>query len=97
MKSQVNKTIISTVIALLAFAGNSVLCRLALGETSIDAASFTSIRLLAGIVVLALILKISSRQKAASSKGSWFASFMLFLYAVSFSYAYISLDTGTGH
>jgi len=101
VKQQAIKTIISTVFALLAFAGNSVLCRLALGDTSIDAeridaASFTSIRLLSGIVILAVILKMNHKQKAASSKGSWIASLMLFLYAVSFSFAYISLDTGTG-
>ena len=96
MKQQRIKTIISTVFALLAFAGNSVLCRLALGDTAIDAASFTSIRLLSGIVVLAVILKISPKQKEITSKGSWLASLMLFLYAVSFSFAYISLDTGTG-
>jgi drug/metabolite transporter (DMT)-like permease len=96
MKPRALKTIVSTVFALLAFAGNSVLCRLALGDTTIDAASFTSIRLFSGIVVLAVILKMSPKQNAASSKGSWLASFMLFLYAVSFSFAYISLDTGTG-
>jgi len=85
----------------LAFAGNSVLCRLALLDTSIDAGridavSFTSIRLLSGIVVLAVILKLNHKQKESSSKGSWIASLMLFFYAVSFSFAYISLDTGTG-
>lgn len=96
MKQQVITTIISTIFALFAFAGNSVICRLALDGSTIDAASFTSIRLLSGIVVLAVILKISHKQKEASSKGSWLASFMLFLYAVSFSFAYVSLDTGTG-
>lgn len=96
MKQPLIKTIVSTVFALLAFAGNSILCRLALGEATIDAASFTSIRLFSGIVVLAVILKITPKQQEASSKGSWLASLMLFLYAVSFSFAYISLDTGTG-
>lgn len=90
------KIIASTSLALLAFAGNSVLCRLALGENTIDAASFTSIRLLSGIIVLAAILIITRRNSEPSSKGSWSASFMLFLYAVTFSFAYISLDTGTG-
>ena len=89
-------TIVSTLFALFAFAGNSVLCRLALGENTIDAASFTSIRLLSGIVVLAVILKMTDRSSEQNSKGSWAASVMLFLYAVGFSFAYLSLDTGTG-
>ena len=48
-----------TVLTLFAFAGNSVLCRLALGENAIDAASFTVIRLLSGIVVLAIIFEVT--------------------------------------
>ncbi len=90
------RTALFTVLALLAFAGNSILCRLALGENAIDAASFTWIRLLSGILVLIVILKIVSPVDAAASKGSWTASFMLFLYAICFSFAYISLDTGMG-
>lgn len=85
-----------TILALFAFAGNSVLCRLALGENAIDAASFTSIRLLSGIAVLAVILKITQSNVIAAPKGSWKSSFILFVYAVTFSYAYISLETGTG-
>ncbi|MEZ5536010.1 MAG: DMT family transporter [Thiolinea sp.] len=90
------RTVLLTAFALLAFAGNSVLCRLALGDGAIDAASFTVIRLLSGMVVLALIIVASGSHKAAATKGNWPASAMLFLYAITFSYAYISLDTGTG-
>lgn len=90
------KITIYTGLALLAFAGNSVLCRLALGEETIDAASFTIIRLISGIVVLAIIIIFSQTGFKPSSKGSWKASSMLFLYAASFSFAYLSLDTGTG-
>lgn len=90
------KVFFLTSFALLAFAGNSILCRLALGEGAIDAASFTLIRLLTGIAVLAAILKAVKPGGAEASKGSWVASFMLFLYAVSFSFAYISLETGAG-
>jgi len=90
------KIVFYTIIALLAFAGNSVLCRLALGENAIDAASFTAIRLLSGIVVLAILLRATTAGETAPSKGSWGASLMLFLYAVTFSFAYMSLDTGTG-
>ena len=91
--------------ALIAFAGNSVLCRLALGQGLIDASSFTSIRLLSGIVsllVISLILVkgnvVSAVQelKKQNSLKTWLASLMLFVYAVTFSYGYISLDTGTG-
>lgn len=100
------KTAIYTAFALLAFAGNSVFCRLALGGGAIDAASFTVIRLLSGVFVLlvitALMVKGSDVKPGAESdvekmsKGSWQAGFMLFLYALTFSYAYVSLDTGTG-
>lgn len=90
------KTIVCTCIALLAFAGNSVLCRLALAGDEIDAGSFTVIRLLSGIAVLLAILMASKGSKASTTKGSWLASLMLFVYALTFSYAYISLDTGVG-
>ncbi len=72
------------------------MCRLALGEETIDAASFTVIRLLSGVVILAVIVLGRNAGKPVASKGSWLASLMLFAYAVTFSYAYISLDTGTG-
>lgn len=90
------KTILLTGLALIAFAANSVLCRLALGNDAIDASSFTVIRLVSGTVVLLLILATTRNITGSSTKGSWFAGLMLFLYAVTFSYAYISLDTGTG-
>lgn len=90
------KTALYTLLALIAFAGNSILCRLALGENTIDAASFTAIRLFSGIMVLVLILAISQRKKSTTAKGSWLASMMLFIYAITFSYAYISLETGVG-
>lgn len=99
------KILLATSFALLAFAGNSVFCRLALSDEAIDAASFTVIRLLSGILVLVIILLLAKfiQQRQSSTvlggnqaKGSWLAGFLLFLYAVTFSYAYISLDTGIG-
>ncbi len=90
------KTIIFTAIALVAFAANSVLCRLALGEKTIDAFNFTIIRLLSGAIILSVILQFNGKKNNSSTKGSWFATIMLFLYAAPFSFAYISLDTGTG-
>lgn len=91
-----NLTSIYTLIALIAFAGNSIFCRLALGEDKIDAAGFTIVRLLSGIVILMIIFLVRNRGLKSASKGSWRASFMLFMYAASFSFAYIYLDTGTG-
>ena len=87
------KTITLTALALIAFAANSVLCRLALGSAAIDAASFTTIRLLSGTIVLLIIIRCVGTNTATCSKGSWTASIMLFIYAAAFSYAYISLDT----
>ena len=83
----------------MAFAANSVLCRMALGQGSIDAASFTSIRLVSGAVTLVLLFGMVGKHKTSknkASKGSWLSGAMLFLYAVCFSYAYISLMTGVG-
>lgn len=85
-----------TGLALIAFAANSVLTRMALAEPLLDAASFTMIRLLSGSLVLMLILMLRQRKQPSSSKGSWLSSLMLFVYAIGFSLAYLMLDTGTG-
>ena len=90
------KTASLTSLALIAFSTNSVLCRLALGNEAIDAASFTIVRLLSGILVLSIIIGITRNTEKTPSKGSWFGGLMLFTYAATFSYAYVSLDTGTG-
>ena len=90
------KPLLYTVLALIAFAGNSVLCRLALGAGQIDAGSFTWIRLLSGIFVLALLLNATKSVDESSDNGSWCAATALFVYAATFSYAYITLDTGVG-
>jgi len=81
---------------MIAFAANSVLCRLALNDTAIDPASFTSIRLLSGAIILLLLVFSSSSKNQTSTKGSWVSGGILFLYAVTFSFAYVSLETGTG-
>jgi drug/metabolite transporter (DMT)-like permease len=90
------KTAVLTVLALVAFAANSVLCRLALGRAAIDAASFSTIRLASGALTLWLIVALLKRKSAAAPGGSWISASMLFLYAVSFSFAYLSLGAGTG-
>lgn len=91
-----------TFFSLLALAANSVLCRLALGDSSIDPVSFTLIRLVSGILMLSLVLLFLRRSQPKPAAVSrplalrYGAAFMLFLYAICFSVAYIDLDTGTG-
>ncbi len=86
--------ILLTGLAMVAFAGNSLLCRLALKYTTIDAASFTSVRLLAAAITLWLILRMTG--KANASLGSWPSALALFTYAAGFSFAYIHLPAATG-
>jgi len=83
-----------TLLAMVAFAANSVLCRLALRHTGIDPASFTTIRLLSGALALWLIVRL--RGRAPSVAGSWPSAFALFAYAAAFSFAYVTLPAGTG-
>lgn len=83
-----------TLIALVAFAANSILCRLAFERSDIGPASFTSIRLLSG--GLALWLIVSLRRTANGIGGSWPSATALFVYAAAFSFAYVSLHTGVG-
>jgi drug/metabolite transporter (DMT)-like permease len=85
-----------TILALIAFASNSVLCRLALGERAIDPASYTAVRLITGAVTLWLIARFLRGKSLGKARGSWLSAAMLFLYAATFSFAYISLSTGTG-
>lgn len=89
------RTIILTTVAMIAFAANSVLCRQALGEGHIDAASFTSLRMISGAVTLLVILLLRRSPRAATT-ASWKSALMLFLYMAFFSFAYISLGAGTG-
>lgn len=90
------KTFSYTVFALVAFALNSILCRLALGARAIDAASFTSIRLVSGAISLFVISQFFDKKESNATRGNWFSALFLFLYAVCFSFAYIDLTTGTG-
>ena len=88
------RTAILTLIAMLAFAGNSLLCRLALKDGQIDAASFTAIRLVSGAVVLALVMRLRGAGPLAA--GSWRSALALFVYAAGFSFAYLGLSAATG-
>lgn len=85
------RTALLTIAALIAFAANSLLCRAALGVGAIDAATFTAVRLGAGALVLAALV----RGRRAAARG-WVAPVALFAYAATFSFAYLRLTTGTG-
>jgi drug/metabolite transporter (DMT)-like permease len=81
-------------VTMIAFAGNSLLCRAALQYTAIDPASFTSIRLLSGAAMLWLLVRV--RHGAVAGSGNWRSAAALFAYAAGFSFAYQSLTTATG-
>ena len=95
---------------MMAFASNSLLCRAALKQTHIDAATFTFVRIFSGAVALWLILQIRTRlrvERTASPlverlsgsslrNGNWPSAFALFTYAAAFSFAYVNLSAGTG-
>lgn len=90
------RTAALTACALVAFAANSVLCRLALGEGVIDPAGFTMLRLVTGAATLWLIVITTNSGSASDERGSWASAAWLFLYAAAFSFAYVVLETGTG-
>lgn len=79
---------------MLAFAANSILCRLALRETAIDAATFTAVRVISGALALAAI--VSLRGKPVLRTGNWISAAALFAYAGAFSFAYTQLSAGSG-
>jgi drug/metabolite transporter (DMT)-like permease len=79
---------------MIAFASNSLLCRAALKHTSIDAATFTLVRIFSGAAALWLIL--TTRRTTSQSSGNWISALALFAYAAAFSFAYNTLSAGTG-
>src|SRR5712691_9246618 len=89
------RPILYTTATLFAFAGNSILTRLALGRATIDAATFSTIRLAAGAGML-LLVTASIGGERLHIRGSWMSAAILFFYAVPFSFAYNSLSAGTG-
>lgn len=90
------RTVMLTVFALIAFASNSLLTRLALGDRQIDAATFTSIRLVAGAVMLALIVRAQSGTWASLRGRGWRGALALFAYAAPFSFAYLRIGAAVG-
>ncbi|HEY6087488.1 MAG TPA: DMT family transporter [Burkholderiaceae bacterium] len=89
------RTLLLTTVAMLAFAANSLLCRLALQHASIDPASFGSVRLVSGALVLAAIVRLRSGPPAVA-RTDWLAAAMLWTYVACFSFAYLTLAAGTG-
>ena len=89
------RTIALTAVAMLAFAANSLLCRLALQHASIDPASFGSVRLGSGALVLAAIVRLRPGPPAVA-RTDWLAATMLWAYVACFSFAYLTLAAGTG-
>lgn len=83
-----------TLLAMIAFAGNSLLCRAALKDTRIDPATFTAVRIITGALLLWLMVRM--RGGAARGAGNWLSALALFAYAAAFSFAYVSLPAGTG-
>lgn len=81
-------------ISMLAFAANSIFCRVALMQDKIDPESFTVVRLLSGGLFLWCLLKLGSPSRPL--RGSWSGGLCLFLYAYAFSIAYVSLGAGIG-
>ncbi len=90
------RIVLLTTVTMVAFAANSILGRLALEDAAIDAASFTTLRLVSGAIMLLVVSRLTSRSRATDGGGTWLSAAVLFVYAVAFSFAYISLAAGTG-
>ncbi len=88
------RLVVLTSLVMLAFAGNSILCRIALKDTQIDPASFTTIRVASGALALGLLTR--KRGTSAAARGNWPSALALLVYAAGFSFAYVSLPALTG-
>jgi len=96
VKQSALQTSLLTTLTMIAFASNSVLNRLALGQNTIDATSYTTVRLISGAVMLFMIASLYRKNEQLILRGSWISAAFLFLYAITFSFAYLSLTAGTG-
>lgn len=88
------KIVLLTLLSMLAFAANSLLCRAALGSGVIDAASFAGLRMVSGAITLLLIVRLRGGRRGVG--GSWWSALALFAYAATFAFAYARLTTATG-
>jgi drug/metabolite transporter (DMT)-like permease len=106
LRSYFLQTTLYTLIAIVAFSANAIICRWTLDNDFIDPVSFTSFRLGAGAAMLFIVMALSTRQQAhnnkikatmiPSQKGDWKASIYLFIYALAFSYGYVAINAATG-
>lgn len=94
-KEGLGAVVLMTSLAMLAFAANSLLTRAAFQTTSIDAASFTAIRLISGAVTLLVIVLLQGK-KLKTNRSGWWSAVLLFIYAAAFSFAYRDISTGAG-
>lgn len=83
-------------IALLFLSANSIIARMALITQNIDAFTFTALRIFSGAVLLLIIYFYKTRSFHIDIKKNWITSFMLFLYAICFSYSYLNMEAGVG-
>ena len=90
------RTVLLTTLALIAFAANSLLCRLALRGKAIDPAAFSAIRIVSGALILGFLVRWPSGAPPKPGASSWTSAGLLFLYAAPFSFAYLHLSAGTG-
>jgi drug/metabolite transporter (DMT)-like permease len=95
-KQHFSRTIGLAATAMLCFAANSILCRLALAPKLIDAATFTTLRVLSAATMLTLIIWLQHRRLPHLRSANPLSVVALFGYLVFFSFAYLRLDAGTG-
>jgi len=97
VKKLVNKNLfLLSALTILFFSLNSIFCKAALQSDSIDPYSFSFFRLLFGVITLFLISLFINKKNTLDLKSNWLNGFFLFLYAICFSFSYISLDAGLG-
>ncbi|HVP61329.1 MAG TPA: DMT family transporter [Myxococcaceae bacterium] len=89
-----SKTLLLTAVAMVCFAGNSLLCRLALRNAAIDPASFTAVRLGSAALVMTVLARLGGQGRAQA--GGWTSAAVLFVYAIAFSLAYVQVGAGLG-
>lgn len=93
MRARATRLVLLTALTLCCFAANSILCREALAGRTIDAPSFTALRLASGAVALGLLARLLGGARPRGSVGSALA---LFAYALCFSVAYLRIEAGAG-
>jgi drug/metabolite transporter (DMT)-like permease len=97
MNQTLNMKFVFLILISLFFLGlNSIFCKLALSNNYIDAFSFTFFRLFFGAITLLLIYFYKSKKISILPKSNWLSSFMLFLYAICFSYSFLDINAGFG-